>query len=81
MVEYFLGKKLSKFEQCSNWENRPLRKAQLHYAAMDAFILIKIYEKTFFSDTYKGFFYNKDFKMSLKDLIHADFIEGEKIMR
>ena len=77
MVEYFLGKKLSKFEQCSNWENRPLRKAQIHYAAMDAFIMVKIYEKTFMTDKYKGSFYNQDFQMNLNNLIYTDFIEGE----
>jgi len=38
-------KKLSKYEQVSNWNNRPLRKAQLHYAGLDAFILIQIYKK------------------------------------
>lgn len=29
----------------SNWEHRPLRKSQMHYAALDAFVLIDIYEK------------------------------------
>jgi len=32
-------------EQISNWNRRPLRKSQLHYAAMDACILIKIYDR------------------------------------
>lgn len=35
---------MSKYEQCSAWDAFPLRKAQLHYAAMDSFILVKIYE-------------------------------------
>jgi ribonuclease D len=34
-----MGKKLCKKEQMSNWENRPLRYSQEHYAAMDAWIL------------------------------------------
>lgn len=29
----------------TNWERRPLTLSQIHYAAMDAFILIKIWEK------------------------------------
>ena len=35
---------MSKYEQISNWSHRPLRKSQIHYAAMDAFILLKIYD-------------------------------------
>ena len=34
---------ICKVEQLSNWENRPLRKAQLHYAAVDVYILVLIY--------------------------------------
>lgn len=36
------GKPLDKRECMSNWANRPLRHAQLRYAALDAFVLIKI---------------------------------------
>ena len=39
-----LNKDLCKFEQISNWENRPLRMRQLHYAALDAYVLLKLYE-------------------------------------
>jgi hypothetical protein len=45
ICEKIFGKRLSKFEQMSNWENRPLREAQLHYAALDAYILIEVFER------------------------------------
>ncbi|KAL4475124.1 hypothetical protein ABPG74_001820 [Tetrahymena malaccensis] len=45
MVQKLLNLQMSKFEQISNWDRRPLRKSQLHYAAVDAFIVVKLYEK------------------------------------
>ena len=44
VCEKLFGKPLCKFEQCSNWEKRPLRKSQLHYAALDALLCCKIYK-------------------------------------
>ena len=40
-----LGKQLCKSEQMSNWERRPLRKSQEHYALMDSWIMISLYER------------------------------------
>ena len=34
---------LCKVEQCSNWNERPLRLRQLHYAALDSHLLLSIY--------------------------------------
>lgn len=45
ICEKITKKPMSKYEQISNWNRRPLRKSQIHYAAMDAFILLKIYEE------------------------------------
>ena len=36
---------LCKFEQISNWEIRPLRQTQIHYAALDAHVLVQICER------------------------------------
>jgi hypothetical protein len=39
-----IGKRISKRNQLSNWESRPLKKAQIYYAAMDAFVLTEIFD-------------------------------------
>ncbi|CAD8109601.1 unnamed protein product [Paramecium sonneborni] len=44
-VYQLFGKKLSKKECFSNWQRRPLRKCQLYYGAMDAYICTALYLK------------------------------------
>ena len=41
----FLGGRVSKNQQTSNWENPELTKSQLTYAATDAWVCLKIYQK------------------------------------
>ena len=40
-----LGKEICKKYCMTNWERRPLDDCQVHYAAMDAYIVLKIWEK------------------------------------
>lgn len=40
-----LGKEVCKKQTLTNWARRPLRLNQLHYAAMDAYIVVQIYNK------------------------------------
>lgn len=45
LCEKFIGRKLCKYNCRSNWGQNYLRSSQMHYAALDAFALLKIYEK------------------------------------
>ncbi|OQV23524.1 putative Exonuclease mut-7-like protein [Hypsibius exemplaris] len=45
LVERLLGAPLSKLERMSNWEGRPMREAQIVYAATDAHCLIEVYDR------------------------------------
>ena len=45
MCHEILGINLCKYEQCSFWENRPLKQSQLHYAAVDALVCVSLYKK------------------------------------
>jgi hypothetical protein len=40
-----LGNNLDKYEQKSNWDLRPLKQSQKHYAALDAIVCVKLYKK------------------------------------
>eukprot|EP00057_Strongylocentrotus_purpuratus_P007770 XP_011662244.1 PREDICTED: exonuclease mut-7 homolog [Strongylocentrotus purpuratus] len=43
LVHYCFGKYLDKRDRISDWERRPLRQAQMIYAALDAFCLLEVY--------------------------------------
>lgn len=45
LTEIILRKKLCKHYQLSNWEIRPLKKSQLHYAAADAYVVVEIFKE------------------------------------
>ena len=42
LVEVFLAKKLCKYEQIGPWIRRPLKLTQIHYAALDSIVLLKL---------------------------------------
>ena len=44
MAAIIFGKKVSKAQQCSNWEEDPLSEAQELYAATDAWICLRMYK-------------------------------------
>lgn len=44
-VSNMMGQQLCKAMQMSNWERRPLSLSQLHYASMDAWILLQMRKK------------------------------------
>ncbi|POM73291.1 Putative uclease mut-7 [Phytophthora palmivora] len=45
IAETYLGLPLDKRARMSDWERRPLTQAQLHYAALDAHVLVQLYYK------------------------------------
>ena len=46
IVKEVFNKELSKFNQQSNWKKRPLRRGQIHYAALDAVSVLHLLKKT-----------------------------------
>jgi ribonuclease D len=45
LVEITCNQQLDKRETLSRWKNRPLREGQMKYAAIDAYILLDIYDR------------------------------------
>ena len=45
VTQHLFGIELDKSYQKSNWRRRPLTRAQLDYAAMDAYITLRVYEE------------------------------------
>ena len=45
LTAIILGKRISKAQQCSNWEAENLSEAQQLYAATDAWICLKMYKE------------------------------------
>jgi ribonuclease D len=45
VIEHLFGVPLDKSLQMSNWRRRPLTRAQLHYAAADARVTLRVYEE------------------------------------
>ncbi|HUQ33086.1 MAG TPA: HRDC domain-containing protein [Pyrinomonadaceae bacterium] len=45
VVEHLFGIEMDKSYQKSNWKRRPLTRAQLEYAALDAYITLRVYDE------------------------------------
>jgi hypothetical protein len=45
LVNEYMGKEFCKFNQMSAWFQRPLRRAQMHYGALDAMVMIPLWRK------------------------------------
>ena len=45
VAQHMFDKAICKYEQMSNWAQRPLRESQQHYGALDGWILIEIVKK------------------------------------
>ena len=61
-----LGKPLSKAEQIGDWTKRPLRQAQLVYAALDAWVCIEIYR------TLRELAVSKKLEKKFMEIVHKE---------
>ncbi|DAZ96746.1 TPA: hypothetical protein N0F65_012323 [Lagenidium giganteum] len=66
---HYLNKKLTKTQQMSNWNRRPLAPSQLHYAASDALVLIHLYDELMRRLTSKNKAFNID---SIANVLDVD---------
>lgn len=62
-VKYIFGMNLDKEEQTSDWLKRPLTINQIEYAALDSFILFKLYMKINLMHTIKFYDYIKVYEL------------------
>lgn len=54
MTAIFLGQRLSKAAKLTNWDNRELTPPQMHYAALDAAVALKLYQVVMKLPTLRG---------------------------
>lgn len=62
VIKNLKERELSKGDQFSNWNARPLRKSQIHYAALDAFVCIQLFyefEKVFLAQVINSLIFLK----------------------
>ena len=45
LCEKIFKKKLCKRYTCTNWERRPLLENQLHYAALDTYVVLEMHKR------------------------------------
>lgn len=57
-----LGKEICKAQTLTDWRRRPLRRNQKHYAAMDAYVVVRIYQRLLdqYGEQYLSHFIEED---------------------
>lgn len=69
VVDKIYGQPFCKKEQMSNWERRPLRQTQQHYAALDAYVLVDLIQRLDKIGSEKG----QELSKFVKTLDHRHF--------